>query len=124
MMKNNSQKAFNYCMVKMLANCFQKTVCKNPLYEKRMYLDYAEAKPNQKKEYRKRSHSLIKQLKGVVPKEFFENEAELHMWPANDGEGIEFVVISKGQVLRLIVKNQKQKAHLYYRFARCDRFAT
>ena len=119
MMKNDPQKAFNYCMIKMLAKSFKKATCKNPLYEKRMYLHYAEAKPNQKKEYRKRSYSLVKQLKGVVPKEFFDNEAELHMWPATDGEGIEFMIISNEQVLRLIVKNQKQKAHLKYRLARC-----
>ena len=119
MMKNDPQKAFNYCMYKMLAKCFGQTSCKNSLYEKRMYLEYAEAKPSQKTEYKKRCFSLIKQLKSVIPKEFFEDTVEIHMWPASDKEGIEFMVVSNERILRLVVKNQKQKAHLQYRFARC-----
>ena len=118
MKNNNTTKAFNYCMYKMFANNFYSVCCKNSLYIKRMQLEFMELDANKKTEYEIRSYSLLKQLKKVVPEDFFKSNVEIHVMPSDEGK-VQFKVSSKGQVLCFSTDNLKNKAYLHYRLTRC-----
>ena len=83
-----------------------------------MQLDFMELDANKKTEYEIRSYSLLKQLKEVVPEDFFRNNVEIHVMLSDEGR-VEFKVYSKGQILSFNTNNLKNKVYLYYRLTKC-----
>ena len=80
----SNQTAFEYAVYMMVGSYFDKTVCKNKMLEKKMYVQYLEQKEKSQIQMERISIRFVeKELKRRLPKELWNQQVEVKFGRTN-----------------------------------------
>lgn len=98
----NGQVAFEYAIYMMVSSYFKKAVCANPLFEKKLCVQFHEQKSNNQYRMEEMALSYVKtHLAKEIPSSVWKEEMQVHFIPEKKSGKTEIRFMNDQYILRL-----------------------
>ena len=112
--KISKQRALDYCMYMMLTSYFAKSVCRNKMLEKKLYLHYREQKNDDQIKMEEQCIRLIEQeILPKIPRRYLERGVDVHFRQRKGAPGAEILLHTGDYILRVMVDYNKKNPQLF-----------